>query len=209
MRPLLLMTFFAILTGVQQLKADSGSGVSCSTVGKPIVYLSHIVAMAENHIIGNAHNEMPWGHALKEDLKRFRTLTSGHIVIMGRKTFDSMYTSMGGRVLPQRYSIVITRDPSKVLNDPNVTAVTSVEEAVKIAQSMTDQYPNEVFVIGGGEIFAKTQDLVKKIYLTVIKQNIDGAVTYPQFDQKEFRTVNETEMTEGGFSYIFKDLEKI
>jgi dihydrofolate reductase len=208
MQKLLLLTIIVILAGVQQTMAQVNSGVDCSVVGKPVVYLSHIVAMAENNVIGNDHNQMPWGHALKEDLKRFRTLTADHVVIMGRKTFDSMYASMGGKILPKRHSIVITRDPSKVLKDPNVTAVTSIEEAVKEAQKLTDKYPNEVFIIGGGEIFSTTQHLVKKIYLTVIKQNIDGAVSYPKINADDFNVVSETDRTEAGYTYTFRDLER-
>lgn len=208
MQKALLLTIIVILTGVQQVMAQAKPGIDCSIVGKPIVYLSHIVAMAENNVIGNDHNQMPWGHALKEDLKRFRTLTANHVVIMGRKTFDSMYTSMGGKILPKRHSIVITRDPSKVLKDPNVTAVTSIDEAVAEAQKLTDRYPNEVFIIGGGEIFATTQHLVKKIYLTVIKQSIDGAVSYPKVKTADFNVVSETEVTEAGYTYTFKDLER-
>ena len=208
MHKALLLTIIVILTGVQQAMAENHTGVDCSIVGKPVVYLSHIVAMAENNVIGNDHNEMPWGHALKEDLRRFRTLTAGHVVVMGRKTFDSMYKSMGGKILPNRHSIVITRDPSKVLKDPSVTAVTSIEEAVQEAQKLTDKYPNEVFIIGGGEIFSTTQHLVKKIYLTVIKQSIPGAVSYPKVEVKDFNVVNETDVTEAGFTYTFKDLER-
>ena len=208
MKKYILVTLFVIVSGVLQAQASQRVASACPGVVNPDVYLSHIVAMAENGVIGNEHNEMPWGHALKQDLKRFRTLTSEHIVIMGRKTFDSMYNSMGGRILPKRHSIVITRDPSKVLKDPNVTAVSSIEEAVEVAKTLTDRYPNEIFIVGGGEIFSKTQHLVKKVYLTVIKQKMEGAVHYPLVNSSQFNVINETKMNEAGFDYTFLDLER-
>lgn len=208
MKKSILVTLFVIATGVLQAHASQSTASTCPGVVNPDVVLSHIVAMAENGVIGNDHNEMPWGHALKQDLKRFRTLTSEHIVIMGRKTFDSMYNSMGGRILPKRHSIVITRDTTKVLKDPNVTAVSSVEEAIAVAKTLTNRYPNEVFIVGGGEIFSKTQHLVKKVYLTVIKQKMAGAVHYPLVNPTEFDVINETNMNEAGFDYTFLDLER-
>lgn len=140
--------------------------------------LSHIVAAAKNGVIGT-QNSLPW--ELPEDMKFFREKTKGHIMIMGRKTFDSF----GGKPLPHRFHIVITRHENKS-EIPNVVYVKSIADALEKARLVLNQYPEEVFIIGGGEIYAQTIHIVDRIYLTRIDKDFDGDAIYPMIPQNEF-----------------------
>lgn len=123
--------------------------------------ISLIVAVAQNGVIGH-DNQLIWH--LPDDLKQFKRLTTGHPIIMGRKTFESI-----GKPLPNRTSIVITR--SKNWCFEGVVVVNSVEEALEAArQTGTD----EAFVIGGAEIYRVTLPLANKIYLTEVKADFEG-----------------------------------
>lgn len=123
--------------------------------------ISLIVAIAQNGIIGG-ENKLIW--YLPDDLKRFKHLTTGHPIIMGRKTFESI-----GKPLPNRISIVITRN--KNWSFEGVIVVNSVEDAIQEAkQTGTD----EVFVIGGAEIYKFSLPIVNKIYLTEVKGDFEG-----------------------------------
>ena len=115
--------------------------------------LSIIVAKAKNNIIGK-NNRLLW--SLPEDLKRFKELTTGHIIIMGRKTFDSL-----GRVLPNRKHIVFTQNPDFKIDNENVEVVHSMLE---IKEYIDDE--NENFVIGGAMIYNLLLPYTKKIYVT-------------------------------------------
>lgn len=148
--------------------------------------LTHVVACSQNRVIGT-QGGLPW--ELPEDMKFFRDTTKGHIMIMGRKTFDSF----NGKALPNRYHIVITRDPSKhKFNAPAtspVVFVSSLEEAVAHAKPLTSQWGEEVFVIGGGEIYKQAfeKNLTDKVYLTLIHREFHGDTHYPEIDEKVFR----------------------
>lgn len=140
--------------------------------------LSHIVAAAKNGVIGT-QNSLPW--ELPEDMKFFREKTKGHIMIMGRKTYDSF----GGKPLPQRFHIVITRHETQSAF-PNVVYVKSIPEALEKARTVLKQYPEEVFIIGGGEIYSQTMNIVDRIYLTRIDKDFDGDAIYPMIPQSDF-----------------------
>ncbi|QDK44210.1 dihydrofolate reductase [Bdellovibrio sp. HCB185ZH] len=147
--------------------------------------LTHIVACSENRVIGT-QGGLPWD--LPEDMKFFRDTTKGHIMIMGRKTFDSF----NGKALPNRYHIVVTRDPSKQsfqsTEKSPVVFVSSLEEAVAHARPLTAQWGDEVFIIGGGEIYkqAFAKNLTDKVYLTLIHREFPGDTYYPEIDQNLF-----------------------
>ncbi|KYG62168.1 dihydrofolate reductase [Bdellovibrio bacteriovorus] len=145
--------------------------------------LTHIVACSKNHVIGT-QGGLPWD--LPEDMKFFRDTTKGHIMIMGRKTFDSF----NGRALPNRYHIVITRDPSKQsfpsTESSPVVFVSSIEEAVAHAKPLTAKWGDEVFIIGGGEIYKQSMPITNKVYLTLIHQEFPGDTYYPQIDENVF-----------------------
>lgn len=127
--------------------------------------ISIIVAVAKNNVIGK-DNKLPWH--LPEDLKHFKELTSGHTVIMGRKTFESI-----GRPLPNRKNIVISRNENFKANDMEV--VHSIEQALDLTKN-----EDEVFIIGGAEIYKQALLLVNKIYLTRINKDYEGDAYFPE-----------------------------
>lgn len=145
--------------------------------------LTHIVACSKNHVIGT-QGDLPWN--LPEDMKFFRDTTKGHVMIMGRKTFDSFK----GKALPHRYHIVITRDPSKHHFQSSETSpvifVGSLDEALEHANSLTAQWGEEVFIIGGGEIYRQSLPRAHKLLVTLIQKEFQGDTYYPEIDEKVF-----------------------
>ena len=136
--------------------------------------LSCIAAVAENGVIGK-DNELPW--RLSEDLKRFKKLTVGHAVIMGRKTFESI-----GRPLPNRTSIVITRGAE--YEAAGAVVVHSIEEAIRQARrtEQTAEGAREAFVIGGEAIFREALPWCARLYLTRVHTEAAGDVRFPSGD---------------------------
>jgi len=160
--------------------------------------LCMIAAVAENRCIG-AENKLPWH--LPEDLKRFRAITRGHPVIMGRKTFESI-----GRPLPQRQNIVITRDPH--YSADGVETATSLEQAIERAKA---QNPEQIFVIGGAEIYRLALPLADRLYLTLVHQNVSGDAFFPEWNPSEWReTFREAHPAqgEGSPAFTYLDLER-
>lgn len=145
--------------------------------------LSAIAAMAKNRVIG-VNNDLPW--SIPEDMKFFRDMTKGHVMIMGRKTFDTF----GGKPLPNRFHIVITRNPDFKFEDPTVEVVSDIKSALELAHMLTTKYQkkfgDEVFVIGGGEIYKQSLDLLDRIYLTVIEKEFQGQAHFPEFSEDDF-----------------------
>lgn len=131
--------------------------------------LSLIVAMDKNNVIGK-DNDMPWH--LPNDLKHFKETTLGNAMIMGRKTFDSI-----GRVLPGRKSIVLTR--SEQTFPEEVDVIHSIEEIHTLRKANES---DELFVIGGGELFKEMLPHADKLYVTVIDEAFDGDVYFPEID---------------------------
>lgn len=130
--------------------------------------LSIIAAMAKNRIIG-LDNTLPW--RIPEDLKHFKALTMGHHMIMGRKTFDSI-----GKPLPGRTTVVVTRNRDKDI--PGCIVAHSLKEAIAACQG-----DDEVFIVGGAEIYAQALDLADTLHLTEIQQEIAGDAWFPEFDK--------------------------
>ncbi len=147
--------------------------------------LTHVTAMSQNRVIGS-QNKLPWN--IPEDLKFFRETTKGHIMIMGRKTFDSL----GAKPLPQRYHIVITRQDRQSTN-PLVQYVKTLEKALDAAQLLTPQWGDEVFIVGGGEIYKQSMHLTDKIYLTVIYQDFEGDTYYPEIPLGKFALTSKSD----------------
>ena len=138
--------------------------------------LSLIVAVSENDVIGK-DNDLIWH--LKNDLKRFKALTSGHCIIMGRKTFESF-----PKPLPNRTHIVITRQES--YNAPDgVIVVNSLEAALKMAEQDTNP-----FIIGGGEIYKQALNVADKIELTRVHANFEGDTFFPEIDLKVWKEIS-------------------
>jgi len=131
--------------------------------------ISIMVAIAENHAIGK-NNQLLW--RLPADLKHFKDTTSGHTVIMGRKTFDSV-----GKPLPNRRNIVISRNAS--LEIPGAEVVTDLDAAIALCDDN-----EEVFIVGGAEIYKMAMGITDKIYLTVVKGNFEADTFFPPIDTR-------------------------
>jgi dihydrofolate reductase len=136
--------------------------------------LSIIVAVADNGVIGSG-NQLPW--RLPDDLKRFKALSLGKPIVMGRKTFDSI-----GRPLPGRLNIVTSRQPG--LEIPGCTVVTSIDEAIAAARPAP-----EIVIVGGADIYRQVLPQVRVIHLTRVHANIDGDAVFPELNEHEWREV--------------------
>jgi len=156
--------------------------------------LSHIAAMAKNRVIGK-ENTLPWD--LPEDMRFFKKKTLGHIMIMGRKTFESLPGH-----LAHRHHIVISRN-GYVSDEPDVRFVSSVDEALALAASLTPKYKEEVFIIGGGDLYRQTLKIVDRIYLTLIEREYEGDTHYPEFSENDFLLVEQNDRP-GPPAYSFR-----
>lgn len=145
--------------------------------------ISQIAAMSKNRVIGK-DNTLPW--RIPEDLKFFKNKTHGKVLIMGRKTFESLPAH-----LPDRFHIVISRSAMESEED-DVQFVTSIHEALKVAEEMTEDWPEEVFVIGGGEIYSASLPMTDRIYLTVIDQSFEGDTYFPEINLDDFELIEES-----------------
>ncbi len=161
--------------------------------------LSLIVAKAKNNVIGK-DNQLIWH--LPEDLKRFKKLTTGHTIIMGRKTFESL-----GRVLPNRHHIVLCNDANMKIDDENVEILEDI--------SLLDKYikdEEEHFVIGGATMYRLLMPYCTKMYITEINQEFDGDVSFPEINMSEWKV---TEREKGlkdeknPFDYEYVTYERI
>jgi len=137
------------------------------------VIVSMIVAMDENRGIGK-DNRIPWH--IPSDLQRFKRLTLGHHIIMGRKTYESI-----GRLLPGRKTIILTRNPNYPAQDCIVAH--SIEEALFIAKNSGE---TEVFIIGGGEIYQQSIPFVDRIYLTIVHASFEADTYFPALNPHEW-----------------------
>lgn len=153
--------------------------------------ISIIVAVAENGVIGDK-NALLWN--IKEDMRRFRTTTTGHPVVMGRKTFESI-----GRPLPKRTNVVITRGNNEF---EGCQMAHSLEEAVQMFSA-----DEEVFIIGGAQIYKQALPLADKLYLTIVHRDYEGDTSFPEIDNSEWQEVAREEFSqgeeyEGAFTFI-------
>ena len=155
--------------------------------------ISIIVAMASNRVIG-ANGGLPWH--LSSDLKRFKALTMGHHIIMGRKTFESI-----GRLLPGRTSVVITRNPAWKFEGALV--VNSLQRALELAAD-----DDEVFVIGGEAVFRDALAVADRILLTEICRDFEGDTYFPQVDARGWTEVSREPVTDSALPATFTVLEK-
>ena len=156
--------------------------------------LTLIAAVAQNGVIGS-NNTLPW--RLPEDLKRFKALTLGHPIIMGRKTWESL-----GRPLPGRSNIVITRAPD--FKAPGCMVVDSLAAALDACGGVA-----EAFVIGGAEIYALALPVAHCLQLTEIKRDFPGDTRFPDIDRTVWReTARECHQSDAGFDYEFVTYER-
>jgi len=150
--------------------------------------VSQIAAMARNRVIG-VDNGLPWN--IPEDMKFFRQMTQKKILIMGRKTFESLPGH-----LPGRFHIVISRSEISA-EEPDLKFVSSLDEALKLAQKMIPPWNEEVMVIGGAEIYKLALPKTDRIYLTEIEKDYSGDTFFPEFSKKDF-ILNKKQIKAGG-----------
>ncbi len=150
--------------------------------------LAHIVAVSENNVIG-VNNDLPW--SIPEDMKFFRDKTKGKALIMGRKTFESV-----GHPLPNRLNVVVTRQANYSVDAENLVVVPDLDSAINHCEKVQHKYGDEIFIIGGGEIFKQSLPIVDIIYLTRIHKKFDGDVLYPDLPKNQFVEVERRERTE-------------
>ncbi|HEX5429776.1 MAG TPA: dihydrofolate reductase [Patescibacteria group bacterium] len=142
--------------------------------------ISIIAAVAKNGVIGSK-NGLPWH--IPEDLKHYKEITTGHTMIMGRKTFESIMKSLG-KPLPNRKNVVITRDLGYKVPQ-GVLVYTSIEDALEATKD-----DGEIFINGGGEIYRQTFKLADKLYLTELDDNKEGDVKFPDFDRERWNEIS-------------------
>ena len=155
--------------------------------------LGLIVAFSKNHCIG-INNGLPWHYS--EDLKRFRKITNNHIIIMGRKTHESI-----GKTLPKRRNIIISHD--KFLKIPGCEIYQSLNEAM--VASKTGEFSEKIpIIIGGSSIYKQSLPYVTRMWLTVLDKHYDGDSFFPHFDPNDWVTVESELFPE----FKFKTLER-
>ena len=160
--------------------------------------LSIIVAIAKNNAIGK-DNKLLWH--LPDDLKRFKKITTGHNIIMGRKTFESL-----GRVLPNRHHIILSRNSQLNIDDENVEVIKNISELEKYINS-----EEENFVIGGATIYKLLMPYSKKMYITEIDKEFEGDVFFPEINKEEWKVTNREpgpEDNENDFEYEYVTYER-
>lgn len=164
--------------------------------------LSAIAAMAENRTIG-FKNSLPWH--LPADLKHFKTLTHEHPILMGRKTFESI-----GKPLPNRTNIILTRDPT--YQAAGCIVVTSLELAIQEALNSHHNTNNEIFIIGGEEIYRQLLPHVQQLYLTIVHHEFEGDAFFPALNNNEWHEISrETHHADEhhAYNYSFLTLERV
>jgi dihydrofolate reductase len=161
-----------------------------------------VVAIGRNRELGY-QDKLLWH--IPDDLKRFKALTKGHPVIMGRKTFESIVSYLG-KPLPERTNIVVTRSSTPLgVNDPSVITVHSVDEAIEKASALDRE---EVHIGGGAQIYEQTLPRVDKLYLTVIDDTKEADTFFPPYEKEFTKVVKEESREWQGVKYRWVDLER-
>ena len=154
--------------------------------------ISMIVAMDANRVIGYK-NKLPW--YIPDDLKNFKQLTSNNVVVMGRKTYESLPFQHG---LPNRTNVVVSSQNLQGLQTLSSVSKTSL-------QALEQQYNKEVFIIGGASIYEQTFDIVDRIYLSLVYGCAVGDTYFPDVDWSPFKITNRVEFTQ----YQYKVLDRV
>lgn len=157
--------------------------------------ISAIAAIGEKRELGK-NNQLLWH--IPGELARFKQITTGHPIIMGRKTYESI-----GRVLPNRTNIIITRD--KNFTVPGAVVVASTDEALKKAKEA--EGASEIFVIGGGQIFSELLPQTERLYLTLVHKSFDADVYFPDYTTFT-KEIERKDMVGPEFDYTFLTVEK-
>jgi dihydrofolate reductase len=161
--------------------------------------ISIIAAIARNtRVIGKEGGHLPW--RIPEDFKYFKDTTMGHPIIMGRTTFEEF----GGKLLPGRTHIVITRQADYVAPE-GVIVVHSIEDAIARASEIN---AHEIFIIGGGQIYTAGLPFTDRLYLTLVDTDITGPVKFPEYESQFNKIVSRRASRDENFVYEFAVLEK-
>ena len=161
--------------------------------------LSIIVAKAKNNVIGK-DNSLIWH--LPEDLKRFKKITTGHTIIMGRRTFESL-----GRVLPNRHHVILCNDAEMNIDDENVEILDDIAKLDKYIES-----DKENFVIGGATMYKLLMPYCNKMYITEIDREFEGDVSFPEINKIEWKIINTEKGPKDGvndFEYYYVTYERV
>lgn len=159
--------------------------------------LSLIVAMSENGVIGR-RGDLPW--RLSADLRRFKRLTMGHTIVMGRKTYESI-----GRLLPGRTSVVVTRQEN--YDAGGAVVANDLDAAIRLSSD-----DSEIFIIGGAEIYRTAIEQVDRVYLTCVHADVDGDTFFPVCDWTQWSLVEESRHAtdeQNEFEHSFQIYERI
>lgn len=164
--------------------------------------ISHVVALSNNNVIG-IDNKLPWN--LKTDLKHFKEYTSNKIILMGRKTYDSI-----GRPLPNRLNFVVSTSVNKI---EGATVFQSTQEGIDAAKQkcLEDHNYNEIVIIGGGYLFRETLEIANKLVFTKVDCEIEGDVYYPDVNLDKW--VEKSSMyfskdSENDYDFVVKEYER-
>jgi dihydrofolate reductase len=156
--------------------------------------ISIICAIAENRAIG-LNNQLLWH--IKEDFKHFKDKTLGHVIVMGQKTYESI-----GKPLPNRTTIVLSNDPGFKVD--GVIVARTFDEVFQKARELEKE---EIFICGGGSVYAQTIGMADKLYLTIVKGNFQADVFFPEYTEFT-KVISKRESSEGNFEYTIIELEK-
>lgn len=156
---------------------------------------------SRSRALGDSHaNDLLWH--IPDDLKRFKELTTGHPVIMGRRTWESLPEKF--RPLPNRTNIIITRDAS--YSAPGAIVCTAIEDAFEKARDV--EGAAEVFVIGGGEIYKQSLSHIDRLYLTLVDDDTPGDVVFPEYENEFTKVIERTDRELNGLHYTWLTLDR-
>lgn len=155
--------------------------------------ISIVAAKSKNNVIG-INNTLPWH--IPDDLKNFKMITTNGVIIMGRKTFESI-----GKPLPNRTNIVITRQNQTF----DCITTKSIEDAIKEGK----KHKKEIFIIGGAEIYSQTINIADKIYITEIDIDINGDSFFPEIKSNDWRLISKHEKQFEQYKYSFNEYVRI
>lgn len=164
--------------------------------------ISIIAAIGKNRELGK-DNKLLWH--LKNDMERFKKITLNQVVIMGRKTYESLPAKF--RPLPHRINIVITGKSKNLIasNHPSLIVATSIDEALKKAKI----FNKEIFIIGGASIYEQTLAIADKLYLTIVEKNYpDADAFFPPYKSHFPKIISQSKGEENGLKYCFLELKK-
>ena len=167
-----------------------------------MIIISHVVALSKNRVIG-VNNDLPW--TLKTDLRHFKEYTSNKIIVMGRKTYESI-----GRPLPNRINLIVSNSIKEI---NGAIIFNSTKAALKSAKKIcVDKNLNEIVIIGGGYLFRETLPLTNKLILSLVNCDIEGDIYYPEicFDEWNELSSKSFKKDEGNeYDFVVKTYEKI